>query len=261
MLKGSKHRMAGEKTAADRRYLEFKEMTEEIAASVGPPRFYSEKDEAVAKSCLLFSSQPVLKDILISLTDSEDYPGHGLSHIKKVARDAGALILLDGGRIAEGDGLTRLVFLAQLAGLLHDIRRSEPHHAQRGAEEAVGVLKALDLTEAEVSSVVQAIANHEAFQPAKPLDDPAAQLLSDALYDGDKFRWGPDNFTETLWSIVITRQLDLKVLAKHFPRGIEATERIRTTFRTRTGMEYGPDFIDRALEIGRRIYARLSSSL
>jgi hypothetical protein len=126
------------------------------------------------------------------------------------------------------------------------------------AEAAGKILETLALKESETEAIIQAIANHEAFQPAQALNHPAAQLLSDALYDGDKFRWGPDNFTETLWAIVISRRVEIGVLIKHFPRGIEATERIRGTFRTRTGKKYGPDFIDRALEIGRKIYDRFT---
>jgi hypothetical protein len=250
--------MAGENTTQDRRYLEFQEITGQIAASVGSPRFYLEKKEAVERSRCLFENNPVAQSLLISLKNREDYPGHGIVHITKVARDAGALIILDGPGVADVESLDRLVFLAHLAGILHDIRRSEPDHARRGAEAAVEILETLELQKSETEAIVQAIANHEAFQPAQALSRPGAQLLSDALYDGDKFRWGPDNFTETLWAIVITRRVEITALMKHFPRGLEATERIRGTFRTRTGKQYGPDFIDRALEIGNRIYDRFT---
>ena len=250
--------MAGEKAFQDSRYLEFREITEQIATSVGIPRFYLEKKEAVDRSHRIFERNPVAQSLLLLLKDREDYPGHGILHITKVARDAGALIIIDGPGLAEGEALDRLIFLAHLAGILHDIRRSEPDHARRGAEAAREILETLDLKESETEAIIQAIANHEAFQPAQALNHPAAQLLSDALYDGDKFRWGPDNFTETLWAIVISRRVEIGVLMKYFPRGIEATERIRETFRTRTGKKYGPDFIDRALEIGRRIYDRFT---
>ncbi len=253
--------MSGEKEKKDSRCLEFRELTEEIALAVGPPKFYSEKKEEVERSRHLFKTHPVSQALLVSLTDHEDYPGHGLSHVRKVALDAGALVLIEGKDVAAGDGeLDRMVFLAHLAGLLHDIKRAEPDHAHRGAEAAGKILRTLDLKESEARFIVQAIANHEAFQPAAALDDPAAQLLSDALYDGDKFRWGPDNFTETLWAIVETRRIKIESMMKAFPRGLEATERIRDTFRTPTGRRYGPDFIDRALAIGRALYSRFSSS-
>lgn len=250
--------MAGDEFLQNESYIQFQAATDEISADVGPPRFYLEQKEAVERSRALLEGDPLRQDLLRSMKDREDYPGHGLGHITKVARDAGALVILDGDDIAPGTELDRLIFLAHLAGILHDIKRAEPDHARVGAEEARKTLVTLDLNAQEVQSIVQAIANHEAFQPTERLDRPAAQLLSDALYDGDKFRWGPDNFTETLRAIVLFRRIDIPALMKHFPRGLEATERIRGTFRTRTGKAYGPDFIDRALEIGRRLYARFS---
>jgi len=86
-----------------------------------------------------------------------------------------------------------------------------------------------------------------------------AQLISDALYDADKFRWGPDNFTETLWAMIIPRKTPLPVLLSRFLSRLEGIENIRTTFRTPTGREYGPDFIDRGLLIGRRLHAALTA--
>jgi hypothetical protein len=40
----------------------------------------------------------------------------------------------------------------------------------------------------------------------------------------------------------------------HFPKGMDTLIRIRETFRTRTGKQYGPDFIDIGLDIGRELY-------
>ena len=42
---------------------------------------------------------------------------------------------------------------------------------------------------------------------------------------------------------------------------VEGIERIRSTFRTPTGKTYGPDFIDRGLEIGRRLYAQYMTKI
>ena len=79
--------------------------------------------------------------------------------------------------------------------------------------------------------ITQAIANHEAFQPVRVLDNSEAQLLSDALYGADKFRWGPENFADTLWDILESRKLeDLSLLYKRFPRGLEGIRQIRSTF-------------------------------
>jgi len=39
-----------------------------------------------------------------------------------------------------------------------------------------------------------------------------------------------------------------------YPDGIKALERIKTSFRTRTGRKYGPSFIDAGLAIGDNLY-------
>jgi hypothetical protein len=106
---------------------------------------------------------------------------------------------------------------------------------------------------------VEAIRNHEAFRPCRAAAGHEAQLLSDALYDADKFRWGPDNFTETLWAMTAPRKIPLQTLLSHFLPGLEGIQRVRESFRTPTGRRYGPDFIDRGLTIGRRLYAELIS--
>jgi hypothetical protein len=154
----------------------------------------------------------------------------------------------------------RLVMLAHLAGLLHDIKRAEKDHARAGAREASRILTGFALKENECSSITQAIANHEAFQTPDALDEQASQLLSDALYDADKFRWGPDNFTETLWAMLDARKASLTAVLPRFPKGMEGLLRIRETFRTPTGREYGPDFIDLGLEVGRRFYEEMTAS-
>jgi len=53
------------------------------------------------------------------------------------------------------------------------------------------------------------------------------------------------------------RKASLAAALPRFPRGMEALRSIRETFRTPTGREYGPDFIDRGLEIGRRFYEEM----
>jgi len=50
--------------------------------------------------------------------------------------------------------------------------------------------------------IADAIRNHEAFKETLEAADKEGRLVSDALYDADKFRWGPENFTTTLWTIV-----------------------------------------------------------
>jgi hypothetical protein len=229
-----------------------------IAADLGAPRFYLHEDQEVARSQQLFDFTPMVKDCLGVVAGYGDCYGHGLSHIQKVAVDAGAIVLIELNRTPLKVDTERLVLLVHLAGLLHDIKRSEKDHARMGAREASMILKNFPMEDRECSAITQAIANHEAFQTDVKLDEPAAQLLSDALYDADKFRWGPDNFTETLWAMLASRKATLEAALPRFLKGLEGIRRIRGTFRTPTGKLYGPDFIDRGLEIGKRFYNEIT---
>jgi hypothetical protein len=61
--------------------------------------------------------------------------------------------------------------------------------------------------------------------------------------------------------MVAPRGIPLRVLMAHFLPGLEGVRRIRDTFRTPTGRRYGPDFIDRGLEIGRRLHEALMQKI
>ncbi len=237
-------------------YLEAKRISERIAAEMEPPRFYLDKKEETDTSHKLFKGNHMVRTGLKIIEDRADRFGHGLSHVLKVAVEGGAIVIIETNGMAS-QKVERMLLLAHLAGLLHDIKREEPEHARRGAEEAGRILKAFDLDEEERLGIVKAINNHEAFKPARPLDDPSLQLISDALYDADKFRWGPDNFTETVWMMVARMRVPISALLNRFNRGMRGIEKIKGTFRTLTGQEYGPDFISRGLEIGKRVYEEL----
>ncbi|MDD5723994.1 MAG: hypothetical protein PHY29_09715 [Syntrophales bacterium] len=239
---------------------EAKILSEKIAAAYGAPLFYREKKAQVDASCRMMENNPVARECIRILTASADISGHGLSHARKVAIDGGAIILIEGRFAGKEEALKRRVSLAHITGILHDIKRSSKDHAWQGADEAGTILTRFDLTDEERAAVVGSIRNHEAFQPCTPLDDPGAQLLSDALYDADKFRWGPDNFTEMLWDIADTRDISMNTLLSFFPSGLQSLRKIRETFRTATGQKYGPDFIDLGLEIGDALYTELEKS-
>lgn len=239
-------------------YLEAKRLSQKIAAEIAPPRFYIDKQGEVEASRKLFKSDPLVQAGLAIVERRGDLLGHGMSHASKVAVDAGALVIIEMNGVFADEASGNLLLLAQLAGIFHDIRRDEPDHAQKGAEEALEILEEFNLDASAREAVAKAIRNHEAFRPIGPLDDPCQQLLSDALYDADKFRWGPDNFTETVWSMVSRSHLPLADLMDHFRPAMKGIERITETFRTETGKHYGPDFIDRGLKIGTRLYAELN---
>lgn len=241
----------------EEQYRQAKEMAERFAAEAGVPLFYLEGEKAVEKSRGLLTSEAMVREAVRIISDQDDPIGHGLLHVQKVAVDAGAIILMEGARTWDEGDLQRVILLVHLAGILHDIRRTERQHAHRGAEEAERILGAFALSDGERQAVTRAIRNHEAFQPHEELEDQAARLISNALYDADKFRWGPDNFTETLWAMLLPRRIPLKVVLPRFLQGLDSLRRIRETFRTETGRRYGPDFIDRGLLIGRNLYDAL----
>jgi hypothetical protein len=240
-------------------YLEAKILAERIAEKVGQPRFYLERTMQIETSTIILEEDLMVQAALAIVQREADQLGHGLSHVRKVAVDAGAIVIREmEGKVSE-KRMRETALTVQLAGVLHDIKRAEPDHADRGAQEAEEILRGFPLNKRERVAIVQAIRNHEAFKPQIPLKEPSMQLVSDALYDADKFRWGPDNFTETVWLMVASRKVPLSSLMKRFLSGMEGIARIGETFRTVTGKEYGPDFIARGLEIGRRIYAQLGS--
>jgi hypothetical protein len=99
--------------------------------------------------------------------------------------------------------------------------------------------------------IQQAIANHEAFVEPKRIDSPVGQMISDALYDADKFRWGPDNFTHTLWQMLRSSRASIAPLIRRFPEGIEGISWIKN-LPHRDGKIYGPEFIELGLKIGKK---------
>jgi hypothetical protein len=234
------------------------DLARRIAAEVGIPRFYPEKEREVDLSRELFAAEEPVASAVRIVEERGDRLGHGLIHVRKVAIDMGALVLAEAECFPPDRRVRRLVLLSHLAGLLHDICRGQRDHAERGADEAASLLASFPVRADESEAIVGAIRNHEAFRPFSAAPDADAQLLAEALYDADKFRWGPDNFTETLWAMVIPRGIPLRTLLPRFLPGLEGIEKIRESFRTATGRHYGPDFIDRGLAIGRRLHAELA---
>ena len=82
------------------------------------------------------------------------------------------------------------------------------------------------------SYITYAIRNHEAFKATCDLDDKAGCMVSDALYDADKFRWGPENFSTTLWIMVTAHNTPLDALHRTFREKMKGIEKIKETFRT-----------------------------
>jgi len=237
-------------------YQEMIEASRGIAATFPPPRFYACCAEWLDLSRFVFTEdEQILKCREIVLHELRGNFGHGLDHAEKVAIEAGALVYIEGAKISLGDSARHEAgILVQIAGLLHDLRRGEKNHAQASASVAEKILEEFSISPENGRYIVEAIANHEAFVEPKRIDSAIGQMISDALYDSDKFRWGPDNFTFTLWQMLRFSQAPIGRLIRRFPKGMKGIAGIKDTFRTDTGKTYGPEFIDLGLRIGEKIY-------
>lgn len=236
-------------------YQQIRTHAREIVGRHPIPRFYRACAAELAASERFFRGAPMLAELEALVAREEDLRlGHGLDHSRKVTIEAGALVILE---IQAGDKptthLPRRVLVAHCAGLLHDIRRGKPDHAAQGARRAAQVLAQFPLSPTEVADICAAIGNHVAFHPPQPLTSPEGQLLSDVLYDADKFRWGPDNFNYMLWDMVAAWNPSLNEFIRRFPKGLSRVGRIRDSFRSVIGKRYGPEFIDLGLAMGAEI--------
>lgn len=231
-----------------------KQEAREIAGRQPLPLFYDRFSAELTFSKEVFFDHPLVvrccEDVLPFLND--DY-GHGIDHAKKVALEAGAIVLAE-ARPWGMDQARHLCVLAQLAGLLHDVCRLEPDHALRGAELSMSILVDFPLADRDKSMIAFAIRNHEAFRPMEATEDHEEALLAAALYDADKFRWGPENFGTTLWEICDYEEWCLCEILRRFPDGVDRIKAIANTFRTDIGRTFGPEFIELGIVLGQRLY-------
>lgn len=247
----------------ERLFREMMAQCRRIAEGYGEPRYCRDCVTEIARSKAIFDGDDIVLECRRRVWDELDVDfGHGRVHSGMVCVDSGALVLVEAGKIGlDDEEVNRTAAVVQCAGLFHDIKRKMPGHADLGAEEADRRLVGTGVTDRERAHIVQAIANHEAFTSALPVGDSIGQLISDALYDGDKFRWGPDNFTRTLWCMTDYMNASLEQIVRKFPSGMEGIRKIRDTFRTAAGREYGPEIIDLGLRIGDRVYEMLKDFL
>ncbi|MDY0039221.1 MAG: hypothetical protein RBS57_02840 [Desulforhabdus sp.] len=232
---------------------------ERIASRHSLPAFYVQFKAPLALARKIFFAHPLVTLLreMIEPVLNEDL-GHGIHHSTRVSIDSAALVYVElESNPMEPSQLERLMILGLFSGLLHDICRGQESHAEAGAVEAVQYLEELSLGQEEIDCICQAIRNHEAFVKPKVCSRPSFQLLSDCLYDADKFRWGPDTFTHTLWRMMNHQEITPQELIDRFPWGMTGMLRIVDTFRTATGRQFGPEIIETGVEIGREIYRYL----
>lgn len=240
-------------------YQEIREMARAIASDFPEPSFYRELAAQHVTSRSFFETDTRVRMIHDRVCDvlADDF-GHGMGHSRKVAIEAGTLVLVESVCLGLCETQTqRSLREAHCAGLLHDICRKEPDHAARGAEVAAVILQEYGFPEEAVQRICGAILRHEAFRACPDPASAKVSLLSGCLYDADKFRWGPDNFTHTVWAMLQCRSVPLEQFLQHYPDGVQGITKIRETFRTETGRCYGPEFIDTGLAIGAALYEAL----
>ncbi len=241
-------------------YPALKEKTAEFARRIGPPSFYARYREEVEIAAASLRENALLRKCRSYIDESKLHHAHGMAHGEKVAVEAGAILRIECAAMgcAEADGL---MLCAQVAGLFHDIKRREDDHTIKGAAEVERILRDFDMDPAFKRYIAAAIRNHEAFKEVLDSEDGQARLVSNALYDADKFRWGPDNFTTTLWLILDHARTPAEELFRVFRNKLEGIRRIRETFRSGTGKRHGPEFIDLGIEIGGCIYNEMECLL
>ncbi len=243
-------------------YPVLKEKASSVARRIGPPSFYRTHKKELEKSLLSFSESEVLAKCRSYLDESKMHPAHGIQHGEMVAIEAGAVLQVESFAGDRGRERTdELMLCAQIAGLFHDIKRNEKDHTAKGGIEAGKILEDFDLDERYKRYITSAIRNHEAFKEVLTSEDEDAKLISDSLYDADKFRWGPDNFTTTLWLIMESSGTPARTLYRNFLEKMKGVRRIKETFRTETGKRFGPEFIDLGIEIGNEIYREMGNLL
>lgn len=244
-------------------YLKWQAQARHIVMSLPRPRFYDIFTRQVINSKEMLHNDPLvqrMKDRVYPLLENDF--GHGIYHSELVCVDGAAIVQVEMALRQKGPASSRQLLrnmqLIQIAGLLHDTKRKEQNHAVKGAVFARQVLKEkpFNMTPLEIDIISTAIEQHEAFQILPP-DAMPASLISNALYDADKFRWGPDNFTHTVWDMVIYQDMPITDFLKKFPTGMDKMEQISKTFRTDTGRRFGPDFINIGIKTGTELFKEI----
>ena len=237
-------------------YARIRQRARQIVSQYPSPDFYQDHSLANELSLQYLETNAFTEKLRSFVAEHlEDDFGHGIEHALKVAIDAGALMIIENKLAGRSDNfINQRVIIVQCAGLLHDIQRRHENHAVKGAVYARQVLQVFPFKSHEVDDICRAIRNHEAFKKTVKASTSEGALVSDCLYDADKFRWGPDNFTDTVWAMVSFFNIPVAQFVDLYPVGMEKLAKIKHTFRTDTGKKYGPQFVDLGLAIGETLF-------
>jgi len=228
----------------------------EISSKLPSPDFYLDYKDLCIISEKHFNSDPIVDHVRTFVMETIDNDfGHGVIHSTKVSIDAGSILAAECRRQNKSEEyVTRKMTILQCAGMLHDYMRKKKDHARAGADFARDKLREMNFfTYDEIDEIWLAIMSHEAFSRVTNPDTEAKILISGSLYDADKFRWGPDNFTRTVWKMVEFSGIPVRNFLQNYARGMDSLRKIKKTFRTETGKKYGPQFIDMGIYIGEEL--------
>ena len=212
--------------------------------------FYRDFQKFYNASKTFFFTNPLVnrckRDVLAYLCEDDD---HCIQHAKQVAIDAGTLMLVE-GRGWDPAQIRQWSLLAQIAGLLHDIHAPQSDHARTGAHVARTIIASYPLEEEEQQAIVFAVRYHE-----NPLATPRTPCIchwvSNALHDADKFHWSLDSrplpLEETMRE---NRPENARDTGDKASADTETIQAMTATFRTLTGQQYGPQFINAGLATG-----------
>ncbi|EPR34910.1 hypothetical protein dsat_2273 [Alkalidesulfovibrio alkalitolerans DSM 16529] len=182
--------------------------------------------------------------------------GFGIEHSKAVAVDAAAIVLAETSFWTREDS-RRMALLAILAGLLHDATRLDEDGEAKAAELSRSILAQYPLTDEERDIIARAIRDHEIRDGYIPPCDPRAALLSAALYDADKFRYGPDIYVTSLWEFCDYEDMPTPHALKCLSAAENRLPELSGTFRSRPGRSFGEEH----LECGARLMPHLTDNL
>ncbi|MCX8125183.1 MAG: hypothetical protein N3F66_13630 [Spirochaetes bacterium] len=234
-----------------------KQFVKSFAGTLPAPKFYVDSYRYIAIAKKIYDTSSIIAYCAECMRKKGTSLGHSYYHAEKVAIESAAIVLKEKG--VSGRSI-HLAMLALIAGFLHDYYRDKKNHPAKAAEYVRTHLSHI-IPHNDIETITFAILNHEAFKEYQIVDNSDMMLVSNALYDADKFRWGPDNFVYTIWDMIATMNISLKDIVKHFPQGVAHINTIRYTFRSKTGINYGPEFIDQGMLIAEKLLQFLQKNL
>ncbi len=169
-------------------------------------------------------------------------PGHGVEHSKKVAIDASALVLKEGVNRFSSASLRNMAFIAQIAGLLHNVCRQDKRQTDKCSDLALILLREKSLTNMDRTIIFDAIAFNEA-DTEDFSDAPEAVLVRHALHDADMLRWGYDPLSTSLWELYGTSFVSFKEVEAALDTSVERNTANMDAFLTPTARQFGADLL------------------